>query len=781
MKKVNFISRQFFVIVCLLTLFISIFYLNHPTFAESDESSKTPTTTSLTDQLFNNLKINAKVKVSPKFQENDIIFYNPNGGSNCSSGLGIISGNCGGDITSTITSERQDEVIRKYGEIAIKLQIEYGVPWEIPFGQMRMESTLGTAGIAKKVAEKGYYNWMGKKYKEDGLYNMAEPYRGGKTDWSMYSSIGNMIAGWSVDYMRNGYYDKAFQYLDKNNYDIKKWFFTMIKVYCPLSDKCTPHEQYWATVNSVVQRADQIGKELGWPTSAELAKQENIEIGGKYPVKGDIKSQLNAAPHSLSVDCSPIKNSTDSLANSSNTTKTTTETNSSTTTTNSITSTTPPSSETPSATPSTTPSTTSSGNGKIVVNTTWKDGWITSGIDGYVKEDAYAFAASKGTTVGSAPRGDYDTTMNGKIGPNKITLHNTEGGNQNGSQGLILYDLNHFYPPHFTVDLKQHKVYQHFSINKPSDSIRTYDASAGIQIEVIGFSTIKSVNHPWYLLNTNIFKADDWLYLAKLLVAISTETKIPLTSSLSWKGVPPRLSAEEFKKYEGVLAHMHAPLPNDHNDTNDIWHFVENELKRIDGVASTSSGSNSTHGNSNCGGRQSIDPSNMTNYLQCDPQWGLSPFGSSTICNAGCGPTSFASLATMLLGQQILPTETAKVAGDAGMYVRGVGSSHLVTQTLASHYGLQYEKIPTPANASQAIEIMNKYLDEGWTLHISGKGTAPFSANGHYIAVRGKSSDGKWLLFNSAGAGKDPNNLIMDPQTIVSAGLWLNNINAVKR
>lgn len=779
MKKVSSIFRHFFVIFCILNslLFLTIF--SQPTFASINQPVEdTPNIISLTDQLFNNLKINAKVKVSPKFQENDIIFYNPNGGGNCSPGLGFITGNCGGDITSTTMSERQDEVIRKYGEIAMKLQIEYGVPWEIPFGQMRKESSLGTAGIAKKVAEKGYYNWMGKKYRSEHLYNMAEPYRG-TTDWAMYSSIGNMIAGWAVDFMRNGAYDEAFKYLDKNNYDIKKWFFTMIKKYCPQSE-CDAHESYWATVNSVVQRADQIGKELGWPTSAELAKQQNIEIGGKYPVKGDIKKQLNAAPHSLNVDCSPLKNSTDSTTSPSTSAATSSTTSSSTSadTTNSSSST--PTTTSSSSTSSSTPSTTSS-SGKIVVNTTWKDGWITSGIDGYVKEDAFAFAASKSATVGSSPRGDYDTTMNGKIGPNKITLHNTEGGNQNGSQGLILYDLNHFYPPHFTVDLKQHKVYQHFSINKPSDSIRTYDASAGIQIEVIGFSTIKSVNHPWYLLNTNIFKADDWLYLAKLLVAISTETKIPLTSSLSWKGEPPRLSPEEYKKYEGVLAHMHAPLPNDHNDTNDIWHFVENELKRIDGVASTSSGSNSTHGNSNCGGRQSIDPSNMTNYLQCDPQWGLSPFGSSTICNAGCGPTSFASLATMLLGQQILPTETAKVAGDAGMYVRGVGSSHLVTQTLASHYGLQYEKIPTPANASQAIEIMNKYLDEGWTLHISGKGTAPFSANGHYIAVRGKSSDGKWLLFNSAGAGKDPNNLIMDPQTVVSAGLWLNNINAVKR
>ena len=766
MKKVNFISRQFFVIFCLLNLCFSVFYLSHPTFAQSDEFS-TPTTTSLTDQLFNNLKINAKVKVSPKFQENDIVFYNPNGGSNCSSGLGVISGNCGGDITSTTINERRDEVIRKYGEIAMKLQIEYGIPWEVPFGQMNMESNFGLNknSVAGHIAEKGYFNWMGTKYSTKALYSLPEYYQSSSGKWSMYSNVGNMIAAWAVDYLRNGYYDNAFKYLDKNNYSVEMWFKTMIKSYCPISDGCINHDTYWGVVNRVVQRADQIGKELGWPTSAELAKQENIEIGGKYPVKGDISKQLNAAPHSLSVDCSPIKNSTDSLANPSNATKTTAETNPSTGTT-------PPS--------PTTSSTTSSGNGKIVVNTTWKDGWITSGIDGYVKEDAFAFAASKGMTVSSSPRGEYDTTMNGKVGPNKITLHNTEGTNQNGSQGLILYDRNNFYPPHFTVDLKQHKVYQHFTINKPSDSIKSYDASAGIQIEVIGFSTSRWVNHPWYLLNNSIFKDDDWLYLAKLLVAISSETKIPLTSSLSWKGEPPRLSVADFKKYEGVLAHMHAPLPNDHNDTNDIWRFVENALKRIDGVSSTSSTS-SSQANSNCGGRQSIDPSSMTNYLQCDPQWGQSPFGSSNICSSGCGPTSFASLATMLLGQQVLPNETSKVAGDAGMYVRGVGSSHQVTKALADHYGLQYEKLPTPANASQAIEMINKYLDEGWTFHISGRGTAPFSSGGHYIAIRGKTNDGKWLLFNSSGAGKDPNNLIIEPETLVSAGLNLNNLNAVKR
>ena len=742
MKRFNLIFNK----CTIIFVFFSLFLLNsfsNTTFATNlNDNNTTQSTISLTDQLFQNLKINAKVNLpkgrAEEFTENNIVFYNPTGTNNCSPGSNYISGSCGGDITSNTVEEREEEVIRKYGEIAMKLQIEYGIPWEIIFGQMRMESQFGLASnsVAGNIAKSGYYNWLGMKYSETSLYNMPEYYTSSSGKWSKYSSIGNMMGGWTLDYMRNGLYDRAFQYLDKDHYDIKQWFLTMVSVYCPASDGCINHETYWKVVNGVVQKADTIAKEMGWPTSAELAKQQNIEIGGKHPINGNLKKQLGLQPHSLNIDCTPSNSTTLSNSNPS--------------------------------------SPTSSNKSNLTVSATWKDGWITSGIDGYVKEDAYAYAASNNITVGSAPRGEYDTTTkDGKIGPNKITLHNTEGTNRDAESGIILYDLNNFYPAHFTVDLKKHRTYQHFSINKPSDAIKEYDASAGIQIEIIGYSTSGNTNSPWYLLNQNNFKDEDWNYLAKLLTAISVETKIPLTTSVSWEGIPTRLSKEAFKSYEGILAHMHAPSPNDHNDTNNIWPMIEKALKNIKVNSNPSSNCNQTS-------TSTSDYQGLPAYLQCDPRWAKSPFGTSTICRSGCGPTSFAMIATVLLKQEISPIETAKYAGDQGMYKEGSGSLHKITRVLAEHYNLQYKKVPTPANASQAIEIINKYLDDGWMLHISGKGKKPFSVGGHYIAIHSRNSDGKWVIFNSSSK-EDLKHLEWEPSDLVSAGLNLSNINAVKK
>ncbi len=218
----------------------------------------------------------------------------------CGSG---ISGACGGDIEGEGVQERFREVVEKYGEIAMKMQIEYGPPWELVFAQMVMESGVGSAtnGINKGVEANGYFNWLGLTYSSSHFYNLPEAYNSGR-GWSQYASIGNMIAAWMVDYLRNGYYDSAYKYTDPNNYDIEKFFFEMIQSYCPASDGCD-HAAYWSTVSQYVEEADKIAKEKGWPTSAELARQENIPIGGKYPVNGDIHKQLDAQPHSLSVDC----------------------------------------------------------------------------------------------------------------------------------------------------------------------------------------------------------------------------------------------------------------------------------------------------------------------------------------------------------------------------------------------------------------------------------------------------------------------------------------------
>lgn len=163
-------------------------------------------------------------------------------------------------------------------------------------------------------------------------------------------------------------------------------------------------------------------------------------------------------------------------------------------------------------------------------------------------------------------------------------------------------------------------------------------------------------------------------------------------------------------------------------------------------------------------------------YGQSDPKWGSKPFGSTTISSGGCGPTSFAMLATELLGKDILPDETAKVAGDAGMHVPGAGSSWQITKTLADHYGLEYEKIDA-SSVKDAIDKINQHLQDGWKIHISGHGGTLYGG-GHYIGIRELTSDGKWLLADS-GKAQENSEKPWDPETVMS-GAYLANIHAIR-
>lgn len=201
-------------------------------------------------------------------------------------------------------------------------------------------------------------------------------------------------------------------------------------------------------------------------------------------------------------------------------------------------------------------------------------------------------------------------------------------------------------------------------------------------------------------------------------------------------------------------------------------------------AASTSSSSYSTTGN--C--LRSLSES-FTYYGQEDPQWGSLRFGKDgingssgeTIEEAGCGPTSFAMIATALLGRDILPSETTDIAGKAGMYVENAGSSWSITKVLADHYGLEYEEIAANS-ATDAVNKINEHLKNGWMIHTSGSGENPFTSGGHYIAIRGLTSSGKWLIGDSWGPHGGQKNTLeteWDPQKIVN-GMSLGNIKAVR-
>ena len=211
------------------------------------------------------------------------------------------------------------------------------------------------------------------------------------------------------------------------------------------------------------------------------------------------------------------------------------------------------------------------------------DGWITSGMDGYTKEAA----PDLGT--------EYD---NGK--PNKIVLHYTQGE----LAGLAAYP-NKQTAAHFTIDLVNKKVSQHYPLSKPSGALTdTADKMDNVQIEIVGYGfQADNPDNPTSDSKCKIdgtdytsskyclakVSVDGWNYLGKLLTAINkwgskNGAGIPLTTSVSWKGDVNklRLSEKDFKATKGIVAHMHVPGTNNHNDTGNIWPFVEAALGRSD-------------------------------------------------------------------------------------------------------------------------------------------------------------------------------------------------------
>ena len=75
-------------------------------------------------------------------------------------------------------------------------------------------------------------------------------------------------------------------------------------------------------------------------------------------------------------------------------------------------------------------------------------------------------------------------------------------------------------------------------------------------------------------------------------------------------------------------------------------------------------------------------------------------------------------------------------------------------------------------------------------VHTSGSGSDPFTSGGHYIGIRGITSEGKWLLADSNGTSpggyqqngkKNTLEKEWDPKDVVDAGLRLGNIKAIKK
>ena len=132
-------------------------------------------------------------------------------------------------------------------------------------------------------------------------------------------------------------------------------------------------------------------------------------------------------------------------------------------------------------------------------------------------------------------------------------------------------------------------------------------------------------------------------------------------------------------------------------------------------------------------------------YNQADKQWGSEPYGKSgTIASSGCGPTSLAMVVSTLTDKIIIPPEMATWAYKNGYRAEGNGSYHSLIPLGGKHYGLKVEG----AARHEGQKVVDALSEGKLVIAIMSQGH--FTKGGHFIVLRGITSDGRILVADPA-------------------------------
>ena len=175
---------------------------------------------------------------------------------------------------------------------------------------------------------------------------------------------------------------------------------------------------------------------------------------------------------------------------------------------------------------------------------------------------------------------------------------------------------------------------------------------------------------------------------------------------------------------ENAIAYsdMMCALPNWHYDRYGDKEYVEHVLRYYQIT--------------NTGGSYPANGMQIPHYLQTD--YGNIPYGGGSIASSGCGPTSFAMIASYLTGNTITPPDAVAWCGNS-YYKPGVGTYWSYFQAAASHFGCG--SVTQTSNANTVLQA----LSEGCPV-ISSQRAGLFTSGGHFIVLRGVTANGKVLV-----------------------------------
>lgn len=131
-------------------------------------------------------------------------------------------------------------------------------------------------------------------------------------------------------------------------------------------------------------------------------------------------------------------------------------------------------------------------------------------------------------------------------------------------------------------------------------------------------------------------------------------------------------------------------------------------------------------------------------FSQYDSRWGGLMYGkTNTIAGAGCGPSSLAICISTLTNKTVTPPEVCAWSVKTGHRCEGSGSYHSLIPDGAAHWGVPCRGI------GQSKKQLVQALQNG-KLVIAIMSQGHFTRGGHFIVLRGITSQGKILVADCA-------------------------------
>ena len=131
-------------------------------------------------------------------------------------------------------------------------------------------------------------------------------------------------------------------------------------------------------------------------------------------------------------------------------------------------------------------------------------------------------------------------------------------------------------------------------------------------------------------------------------------------------------------------------------------------------------------------------------FSQYDSRWGSKMYGkTNTIAGAGCGPSSLAICISTLTNKTVTPPEVCEWSVKTGHRCEGSGSYHSLIPDGAAHWGVPCRGIGQ--SKKQLVQAL-----QGGKLVIAIMSRGHFTRGGHFIVLRGITSQGKILVADCA-------------------------------